>query len=289
MPTLKSLPASTGEAEILAALNRDGAVIVADLMSTGLADQIVQETGPFIDASPVGSDFTGHQTRRTGALAARSAGCCELILNETMLAGANAYLGPFCDRIQLHLTQTIHIMPGQRAQYLHRDRQAWGEFIPPAIQPQFNTIWALTDFTEENGATQVVPGSHLWDYDRKAEEHEIARAVMERGSVLIYSGSVIHGGGANSSEVNRTGINITYTLGWLRQEENQYLSCPPDIAKDLDPRLQELLGYSMGSVATGYYSEPLPAGEARELCPPEFALGRKPLPENAPGVMEQAS
>jgi len=91
--------------------------------------------------------------------------------------------------------------------------------------------------------------------------------------VLVYTGSVIHGGGANVSNADRMGINITYALGWLRQEENQYLSCPPEIAKDLDPRLQALIGYTMGSYALGYYTPPLPPGEGPETVEPEFALG----------------
>lgn len=97
---------------------------------------------------------------------------------------------------------------------------------------------------------------------------------MPAGSVLVYSGGVFHGGGANISNGDRIGINITYTLGWLRQEENQYLSCPPDIAKTLDPELQALIGYSMGSYALGYYTPPLPPGQGPEVVPPEFALGK---------------
>ena len=85
--------------------------------------------------------------------------------------------------------------------------------------------------------------------------------------------SVFHGG-ANVSDEDRWGLNITYALGWLRQEENQYLSCPPDIARTLDPELQALIGYAMGSYALGYFTPPLPAGEGPEVVPPEFALGR---------------
>jgi ectoine hydroxylase-related dioxygenase (phytanoyl-CoA dioxygenase family) len=110
---------------------------------------------------------------------------------------------------------------------------------------------------------------------------------MRRGSVLIYSGSVVHGGGANVSAADRSGINITYSLGWLRQEENQFLSCPPELAKDMEPELQELLGYTMGSVACGYFSEPKPAGVARELCAPEYALDRAPRPGQGINIVEE--
>ena len=99
---------------------------------------------------------------------------------------------------------------------------------------------------------------------------------MEAGSVLLYSGSVIHGGGENRSGDDRTGINITYCLAWLRTEENQFLSCPPDVAKNLEPGMQELLGYTMGNYALGYYSDPAHVQPVSDLLPPELALGRKP-------------
>ncbi|MDZ7684278.1 MAG: phytanoyl-CoA dioxygenase family protein [Gammaproteobacteria bacterium] len=143
-----------------------------------------------------------------------------------MLDAAQSFLAPYSERIQLHLTQTIFIGPGEGAQMFHRDRQAWGKHIPDAMEPQFNTIWALSDFTAENGATRVVPGSHRWERGRQPEEYEVCQAVMKRGSVLLYSGSVIHSGGENRTDEVRRDSNITYSLGWLRQEENQFLSCP---------------------------------------------------------------
>ena len=96
---------------------------------------------------------------------------------------------------------------------------------------------------------------------------------MEAGSVLLYSGSVIHAGGENTTTADRVGLNLTYCLGWLRQEENQYLSCPPAIARTLEPALQALLGYSMGSYALGYFSPPTPPGEGPEAVPPQYVLG----------------
>lgn len=96
---------------------------------------------------------------------------------------------------------------------------------------------------------------------------------MTRGSVLFYTGGVFHGGGANMDTTDRIGLNLTYTLGWLRQEENQYLSCPPHIARTLDPVLQAIIGYQMGSYALGYYTPPLPPGAGPEVIGPEYALG----------------
>jgi ectoine hydroxylase-related dioxygenase (phytanoyl-CoA dioxygenase family) len=105
-----------------------------------------------------------------------------------------------------------------------------------------------------------------------ALSHEIGFAEMSAGSVVLYTGSTFHGGGANTSNGDRVGLNISYSLGWLRQEENQYLSVPPEIAKTLDPELAKLLGYTMGRYALGYYTPAVPPGQGPELVPPEFAL-----------------
>jgi ectoine hydroxylase-related dioxygenase (phytanoyl-CoA dioxygenase family) len=191
-------------------------------------------------------------------------------MDPRLIGACEDFLLPFADRFQLHLTQLIRIMHGQAKQVLHRDRLAWGGFLRADLEPQLNTIWAVTDFHQANGATQVVPGSNHWDPARTAQPDEIGTAEMAAGSVLVYSGSVIHGGGANVSGADRMGLNITYCLGWLRQEENQYLSCPPEIARDFSADLRALLGYAMGSFALGYFTPPLPPGEGPEVVPPDY-------------------
>ena len=122
---------------------------------------------------------------------------------------------------------------------------------------QLNTIWALTDFTEANGATRVVPGSNRGDVDRLGafDAADTVPAEMSRGSVLVYSGSVHHGGGANTTDETRIGINLTYARSWLRQEENQYLSVPLEVARTLDDDLLRLLGYARGAYALGYVDD----------------------------------
>ena len=184
-----------------------------------------------------------------------------------------------CERYQLHLTQIIRLRPGQGAQAIHRDRWAWGTHLAH-VEPQLNTIWALTDFTAENGATRVVPGSTGWPDDRAPVEDEITQAEMKAGSVLVYTGAVFHGGGDNTSNEDRIGLNITYSLGWLRQEENQYLSTPPELAKSLPRELQELIGYAMGQYALGYYSPPGKPGTGPNIAPPQYALGHGDVPGN---------
>ena len=278
MPSLQHLAADAAPEAIAALLDSDGALILDDVIAPPEVARVRAEIDPYIEATADGRDrFTGFQTTRTGALVARSPACRDLVMHPGVLAACDAFLKRACDRYQLHLTQVIRIKPGQPRQALHRDRLAWGGFLKD-VEPQLNTIWALTDFTQENGATQVVPGSPSWPESRKAEPAEIGYAEVKAGSVLVYSGSVIHGGGENRTDTDRVGVNITYCLGWLRQEENQYLSCPPAIARTLDPKLQALLGYAMGSYALGYFSPPLPPGEGPEVVPPQFALGDKVAP-----------
>lgn len=274
MPKLETLPANAPADDILTILKRDGALILKDVLSPDEVKAALGELMPYIEATDYGrDDFTGRKTTRTGALVARSQKARDMVMHPAILEAAQSFLKPFCERIQLHLTQVIRIRPGQPKQPIHRDRWAWGTYMKD-LEPQFNTIWAMTDFTKENGATQVCPGSLGWPDNYQPKDEEIGYAEMSAGSVLIYSGGVFHGGGANTSNGDRIGINLTYTLGWLRQEENQYLSCPPEIAKTLAPDLQALIGYAMGSYALGYYTPPLPAGEGPELVPPDFALGK---------------
>ena len=178
------------------------------------------------------------------------------------------------------------MLPGETAQMPHRDRWAWSQIqLPPdveprvnpvlaelmsKIEPQLNIMLALTEFTAANGATRIAPGSPGLPDDAQLPEEAFVAAEMAPGSMLIFSGSVIHGAGANTSQDDRIGLNIDYTLGWLRQEDNQYLSCPPAIAKDLDPKLQELLGYAVAGPSLGYFTPPLPLGE--DLSSPQKAL-----------------
>jgi ectoine hydroxylase-related dioxygenase (phytanoyl-CoA dioxygenase family) len=275
MSELQSRPIDTPTGEIQDILHRDGALILTDALTEADLEALRRELTPYIEATGEGrDDFAGRSTTRTGALVARSPAARELVTHPAVLAAVKAFLEPFCLRFQLHLTQIIRLKPGQGKQMIHRDRWAWGKYLQ-GIEPQLNTIWALSDFTAENGATQVVPGSVSWPDDRKATPDEICQAVMPAGSLLLYTGSVFHGGGENRSNADRIGINITYSLGWLRQEENQYLSCPPEIAKAFSPALTDLLGYTIGSYALGYYTPPLPPGEGPECVGPEWAVGRQ--------------
>lgn len=275
MMSLQHFSAQAAPAAMQNAIKTDGAIIIDGLLDADAIAALRAETDPYMEKTVNGSDdFTGKLTTRTGGLVMRSAGCRELILHPHVLNLCDDFLQPYCERYQLHLTQIIRLRPGQPAQMLHRDRWAWGHHLSH-VEPQLNTIWALSDFTEANGATRVVPGSTDWPDDRQPDAAELTQATMKAGSVLVYTGSVFHGGGENCSDSDRIGLNITYSLGWLRQEENQYLSTPPELAKTLPRQLQELIGYSLGQYALGYYSPPGPPGEQPDLAPPQYALGER--------------
>ena len=273
MAKLKHFDSTVDVKTITDTLEKDGALILDNVVSADFHAALRAETDPYMEATSNGADdFGGRLTTRTGGLVMRSEKCRALVMDERILEPCNAFLAPYCEKVQLHLTQIIRIRGGQTAQPIHRDRWAWGTHLAH-VEPQFNTIWAITDFTAENGATQVVPGSTKWPDNAEIKPEQITQAEMKAGSVLIYSGSVFHGGGENRSTSDRIGINITYTLGWLRQEENQYLTCPPELAKTLPRELQELVGYSMGQYALGYFTPPGAPGEVPEVVPPEYALG----------------
>lgn len=260
--------------EILPILDRDAALVLEDALSRSQVDAILSELDPFIaGTAPFEDDFVGRHTTRTGGLVARSKTARQAVLHPTVLDAVSGFLGRHAENYQLNLTQIMRILPGQTAQPLHRDRYLWSRELPSAIEPMLNGMWALTEFAEENGATRVIPGSHRWDWDRVARQEETIAAEMPLGAVLLYTGSVVHGGGANRSNAPRIGMNITYLLSWLRQEENQYLSCPPEIARELDPKLQALLGYTVGNNSLGYFSPPTPSKGHVDTLPPEVAVG----------------
>ncbi|HZQ85230.1 MAG TPA: phytanoyl-CoA dioxygenase family protein [Acidimicrobiales bacterium] len=253
---IRHLAATASAEEAAEALAADGAVVVDELVDHSVMDAIAAELAPFVEATAPGpDDFSGHNTRRTGALIARSPASHALIMHPLALATVGAVLAHATNH-QLHLTQLISIGPGEPAQPLHRDQWAFDFFtFPPGFEVQCNTIWALTDFAEDNGATRVVPGSNHFEDKLRFTHDDTVPAEMAKGSVLFYTGSVYHGGGANRSDRVRVGVNITYNLAWLRQEENQYLSVPQEVARTLPVEMLRLMGYSRGAYALGYVDD----------------------------------
>lgn len=271
MPHLTHVTTDTPSADILEIIARDGAVIIDAILSPEQTAQFADELEPLLESAALGQDsFSGFSTTRIGALIARSEICRRLATNSQLLEIAEGMLGKFSPTVQLSLTQAVKIAPGEGSQILHRDRGLWGGHIPRRIETQLGTMIAVTDFTHGNGATRVVPGSATWDAKRLPEPHEIASAEMKAGSILVYNGTVIHGGGPNSTDAPRLGVLLHYTLGWLRQQENMYLSCPPEIAKDFTPELRRLLGYAQGSPVMGFCTDPQGPGD---IISPEELFG----------------
>lgn len=265
------LPATATGDDVAAALAAEGCAVVERLVPKAVLDQARSELRPHLDATAPGTDeFSGLRTRRTGGLVARSATAREMVMHPTVVAAVRATLHQ-ATTVQLHLTQVIAIGAGEPGQKIHRDQWAFDFFpFPQGHEVQCNTIWAMTDFTEANGATRVIPGSHR-HADRLAYEHaDTVPAEMEAGSVLFYTGSLYHGAGANRSDDTRIGVNITYAVSWLRQEENQYLSVPVDVARTLPEDLLRMIGYARGAYALGYVDDlrdPLAVLLGREVSP----------------------
>jgi len=248
----------TAPSDIAKVVHEDGCVVISNLVSSGFMDQILDEVKPHLDATRGGdTEFLGHATRRTGALIARSSSARTLVTHPTILSTLDLTLGDHASTYQIDLTQLIDIGPSEPGQMIHRDQWSFDHFsFPKGFEAEIATMWAATDFTEEMGATRVIPGSHLWEDDLSDIDPTLTTgAVMSKGSVLLYVGSLYHGGGPNKSSFHRIGINIGYSLGWLRQEENQYLACPPEIARTLPEGLLRLMGYQRGAVGLGYVDD----------------------------------
>jgi ectoine hydroxylase-related dioxygenase (phytanoyl-CoA dioxygenase family) len=254
--SIRHVVATASADEIAAVISEDGGAIVDCLVPPSVMDRAALELQPYVAATNTGrDDFAGRRTRRTGGLIARSETCRDLVMNTLVLSTAKKMLA-HAATFQIHLTQVIAIGPGAPAQPIHRDQWVFDFFkFPKGFEVQLNTIWAMTDFTAQNGATRIIPGSHRFDDGLKFEEKDTEPAEMAKGSVLFYTGSVYHGGGSNRSDVTRCGINLTYSLSWLRQEENQYLSVPLSVAGTLPVDLLRLMGYSYGGYALGYVDD----------------------------------
>jgi ectoine hydroxylase-related dioxygenase (phytanoyl-CoA dioxygenase family) len=237
------------------ALKNDGAVIVLEFLASEVVARIEAEVAEARAAANPGMKhmnpaiqfFYGDRTRHVNGMAARSRTfATQVMIHPVYLAICDRVLLPSCARYQLNLGHLIDRGPGAQAQFLHRDEVVWVHLPQPHAEIQVASMIALEDFRAENGATRVVPGSHRWPRSRKPEPHEIVDAVMPAGAAVIYLGSTIHGAGANSTRDEwRPGLHISYTLGWLRTEENNYLAVPPAIARTLPRAAQEVLGYAV--------------------------------------------
>ena len=253
--------------DVISVLERDGGVIVEDFLSPKTLDGLCHDLMPLLERQSVGRDgFAGFKTRRLGALFAHTRHCVEIATHPLFLKPAEHFL---CkprevwvgkDRltlaadIRIGVTQAIQLAPGQGAQPLHRDDTVFMWKHPTnGREGRLQVICALSDFTEENGGTLVIPGSHLWDDDRKPEGSEVIPTVMNAGSALIFLGSTFHAGGANNTANEyRTAVGMALDVSNVRQEENMYLSISSEQVASYPEEIQRLLGWSAGTNHMGW-------------------------------------
>lgn len=239
--------------QVAGALLQDGAVIIHELVPSAVVSAINAEVQSFVDlADPdmrhlnPGVQLFHAQTRHVSGLAGKSRTfATEVMIHPLLMALCDRILGPSCARYQLNLAHLLERLPGAGDQFWHQDEIVWNLVPEPKPELQVASVIALVDFAAENGATRVFPGSHRWSAGRYPTDDEAAVAEMPAGSAVVYLGSTFHGGGAHSGGKPRRGVHLSYTLGWLRTEENNYLAVPPEVACRLPRQCQEVLGYAV--------------------------------------------
>ncbi len=265
--TIPSCGPSTSADEMYAILGRDGCLVVRDLADSDTIRQVQEELSePFARIAVEADDpkeFYPGNTRRMTALMHRSKTARHLMMNPVVEQLGNRHLSRNSKKWQLNVSAALEIGPGTRDQILHREEDLYTFWEPPRPNLILASMWAISDFTAENGGTQIVPGSHTWQAGRKATPDEVVRAEMSSGSVLFWLGGTLHGGGANVTKGDwRYGVILTYTLGWLRQEENQHLSIPLAEALALPPAMRSRMGFDQEyDGALGFYDESVLLGD----------------------------
>ncbi|MDO8364248.1 MAG: phytanoyl-CoA dioxygenase family protein [Actinomycetota bacterium] len=259
MVALQQVAKHDGAEAVLAALATDGAVIVRDFLAPGLLQQFRDDMEAHASGHPAGSladnqqvqQFWGRNTKRFTRLAHRSPAFVEILTDPLYLAVADAMLLPQASDYWMNTGQMMIIGPGEKAQWLHRDAENWPTLCAPgAFEVTLSCLFAISDFTDEVGATRVAPGSHLWaDYQRRATPEEVCQAVMPAGSGMIYTGRVLHSGGANRTASQwRYGLHLSYVLGWLTPEEASPLGASWADVAHLPQVAQRLLGWRCSAV-----------------------------------------
>ena len=266
METLTTLESGASLEQAIAVIERDGGVILKDFFDGPTITELQSEIDLAMSATPWGQDdFSGHHTKRLYGIFQHTKHAATAVRHPHYAGLARHFLeipqSGYFGEDRLELTPTygvgvssiIDIHPGEGAQPLHRDDGVWQWRHPEGYrQARVQIMVAVTDFTAQNGGTMVVPGSHLWDDNRGPRVDEAIPTEMTAGSALIWLGGTFHGGGTNSSDTNRIGLTIGLDLGFLRQEENAYLTYPTDVVKTFDEDIQRLLGWSVCPPGTGF-------------------------------------
>jgi ectoine hydroxylase-related dioxygenase (phytanoyl-CoA dioxygenase family) len=234
----------------LAQLQTEGYVVLLDVLSAGELDRIRSEMAPLLASAPLGrNDFEGLRSQRVYALLAKAPSTAVLATHPDLAALLDHLLQPYY-LLSAHIAINVH--PGETAQTFHPD-DGYCPMPRPRKHVGMSAIWAIDDFTAANGATQILPGSHMWGDEALDEQHPQIRTIeMGAGSVVVFLGTTYHRGGANVGDTTRLGITTQFCEPWVRQIETMTLAVPPAVAAQYPPRVQALLGYGLYPPFIGY-------------------------------------
>jgi ectoine hydroxylase-related dioxygenase (phytanoyl-CoA dioxygenase family) len=245
--------------EHLAEIDQQGFTVVPEVIDPEHCQRLIDRLDALaeeLEVSPSDNSFEGRSTLRIYNLLAHGDLFEAIPVHPSVLPVVEGVLDPGCLVSSL---SSIVIGPGETAQPIHADDQVM-PLARPHVPTVCNTMWALTDFTEANGATRVVPGSHRWDHAPEyGRSYDSVPALMDAGSVLVWHGSLWHGGGANRTDRSRYGIAMNYCAGWVRQQENQQLGLPIETVRGFDERLQDLCGFGTYHHLIGHIDKQTPA------------------------------
>lgn len=240
--------------EVGEALDRAGCCVFDGLLEADVLDAIRHELDPHASVAALGvGEFEGIRTRRTGAVVLRSETYRSIARHPAIRAAGDHVLG-YATTWMLSATELIEIFPGQPAQPVHRDQWKY-DYVDLPVEVEVNAMWAMTDFTEANGATRVVPGSHHLANDLRFDHADTVAAEMSKGSLLVYLGRTYHSGGANLSGEVRIGLSLQHSVGWLARGEQMMIECPPDVVAEWDDDLTRFIGYQMTGDSLGVYRD----------------------------------
>jgi ectoine hydroxylase-related dioxygenase (phytanoyl-CoA dioxygenase family) len=240
----------------IAAIERDGFTVIEDFLSKDVLAEVRRVLALYLDSNAGRNDFEGLKTERVYTLVARARVFWDIVLDARMMQLCERFLLP---NFLLTASQAIRILPGETPQPIHSD-DAFHLLPRPRPMISLSTIVAVDAFSESNGATTIIPGSHLWTEDEvsgqfsfepvpgegQTELEKLARpAVMPAGACIVFAGTLLHGGGRNTSDAPRCAFSNQYCQPWARPQENFFLGVPVEVARQMPPRLQSLLGYSI--------------------------------------------
>ena len=243
--TMTGLPLEENLIKSLEEIRSRGYTILPDLLDGDAIAKIRAELEPWLRGQMMGrNDFEGLFSERVYALLAKAPSIASLIEHPSIIGLVDQLLPR---NYLLSAALAINVHPGETPQRFHIDDAPGGSPLlqKPREMLGVSTIWALDDFTDHNGATEVAPGSHRWPEDRLPEPSEIVKVQMTAGSVVVFAGNLLHRGGANNSDSTRLAITPQYCMPWLRQIEHMVLAVPPEVAAGYSDRIQEMLGYNV--------------------------------------------